>query len=59
MSMALDSLYQKRLLQSLHPNVHVIRHGKLLWSHHESAWRRRAVMAAYYDSSCRQCAHSI
>ena len=37
MSMALDSLYQKRLLQSLHPNVHVIRHGKLLWSHHESA----------------------
>ena len=35
MSMALDSLYQKRVLQSLHPNVNVIRHGKLFWSHHE------------------------
>lgn len=29
MSMALDSWYQKNVLRGLHPNVHVIRHGKL------------------------------
>jgi len=27
--------YQKRQLQALSPNIHVMRHGGLLWTHHE------------------------
>lgn len=32
---ALDSEYQKRVLTSLHPNVHCMRHGSWFWTHHE------------------------